>query len=175
VNAATFDRHLRLGLCWLDGVPTVASHAGQRQCPHCRRKWSYAVLRRRWAIAKEFCKGSTRRVAAAASGTDVHTAGRLYKQFQELLGKHFVEQLRQPEDGFYADPSRFDRAYSKVLKTPEQAKRLRLVVALCLGEMSTEARLELIYKLAFKERIQTLIRSALAARILRPKNRRAAS
>ena len=165
MNAADFDRHLRLELCWLDGVPTAASHAGQRQCPHCRRKWSYAVLRRQWLIAREFCKGSNRRKAAKVAGTDVHTAGRHYKRFQELLAPHFVELMRREDGEFFADPFRLADCYHDALKTPNPRKRLLLIVDLCLGEMTAESRLELIYRLAFRERIQELIRSALNAQM----------
>ena len=165
MTVADFDRHLRLELCWLDGIPTAASHAGQRQCPHCRRKWSYAVLRRQWVIAQEFCKGSNRRNAAKAAGTDVHTAGRHYRRFQELLAPHFVELMRRKDGGFFADPLRLADCYHDALKTPDPRKRLILIVHLCLGEMPAESRLELLYRLAFQEGVQQLIRSAIAAQL----------
>ena len=168
MNAADFDRHLRLELCWLDGVPTAASHAGQRQCPHCRRKWSYAVLRRQWLIAREFCMGSNRRVAAKAADTDVHTAGRHYKRFQELLAPHFVELAKRRDEGIFADPERVADACRQAMKTSDLRTRLMLVVDLYLAEMPAESRLELLYRLAFRERIRALIRSALAARLRRP-------
>lgn len=165
MNAADFDRHLRLELCWLDGVPTTASHAGQRQCPHCRRKWSYAALRSRWLIAQEFCKGSNRKRAAKLTGTGVHTAGRHYRSFQEILAPHFIELMRRGDGAFFADPLRLADCYSDALKTPDPRKRLLLVVDLVLGEMRAEERLELLYRLAFQEGVQALIRSAIAARL----------
>ena len=165
MNAADFDRHLRLELCWLDGVPTAASHAGQRQCPHCRRKWSYAVLLRQWVIAREFCKGSNRRTAAKAASTDVHTAGRHYRRFQELLAPHFVELMRREDGEFFADPLRLADCYHEALKTPDPRKRLFLIVDLCLGEMPAESRLELLYRLVFQGGVQQLIRSAIAAQL----------
>jgi hypothetical protein len=167
MNAADFDRHLRLELCWLDGVPTAASHAGQRQCPHCRRKWSYAVLRRQWLIAREFCKGSNRRTAAKAADADVHTAGRHYKRFQELLAPHFVELAQRRDEGIFADPERLADACRQAMKTLDLRKRFLLVVALYLAEMPAESRLELVYRLAFRERSRALIRSALDAQMRR--------
>lgn len=165
MDAADFDRHLRLELCWLDGIPTAASHAGQRQCPHCRRKWSYAVLRRQWLVATEFCKGSNRRMAAAVAGIDVHTAGRHYKRFQESLAPHFVELMRREDGEFSADPLRLADCYHEALRTPDPRKRLLLIVELFYGEMQAEVRLDLLYRLAFQERVQQLIRSAIAAQL----------
>lgn len=173
MDASDFDRHLRLELCWLDGIPTGESHAGQRQCPHCRRKWSYAVLRQQWLVAREFCKGSNRRTAAKAADTDVHTAGRHYKRFHELLAPHFVELVKRRDDGFFADPDRLATACRQAMKTLDLRKRLLLVVDLYLAEMPAESRLELIYRLAFRERIKVLIRSALDAQMrLKPHSAR---
>ncbi len=171
MDSLDFDRSLRLQLCWLDGFPTTASHAGQRQCPHCRRKWSYAVLRRQWVLAEEFCKGTTRKAAARRSKTGEHTAGRHYKYFQEHLAVRFVEMIRQPEDGFPIDPVRLAKACRTAMKISDRQKRLRLLVDLCLGELPVEIRLEMVYRTVFRVRIQSLIRGALAARLRREHGR----
>jgi len=167
VNSSDFDRHLRLELCWLDNFPTAASHAGQRQCRHCRRKWSYSVLRRQWLLAEEFCKGSTRRAAAVRANTDEHTAGRQYKRFQERLAVHFLEMVRKPDGGFKIDPLHVAEACKTAMKISEKQKRFRLLVDVCLGELTIENRLETIYRTVFHDHVQTLIRNAHQARIKR--------
>lgn len=168
MTGAEFDKYLETELCWTDGFPTVASHAGQRQCPHCRRKWSYVRMLQKWLLAKAFCAGLTRKAAAAYAGTEEHTAGRHYQLFQKLLFPFFVEQMRRLDDGFYADPERFADSLRSVLKTADPKRRFRIVVDFCLGEMAIESRLELLFRLAFRDRIQELARNALSAKLLAP-------
>jgi hypothetical protein len=166
MNAAEFDRFLRLQLCWLDGVPTEQSHAGQRQCPHCRRKWSYANLSRRWLVAQEFCQGSTRTAAARKAGLDVHTVGHLYKSYQNVLAPLFANSIRQgAASGFHVDPQRLAECCRQAMRTRNPRKRMVLMVELCLAEMPQEGRLEVLYKAAFQEPLRKLIRSAISARL----------
>lgn len=105
-------------------------------------------------------------MAAKVADTDAHTAGRQYKRFQALLASYFTEKICDPEDGFFADPARLADACRMAKKTTGEQRLLRLLVDLCLGEMKTESRFELLYRLAFREGIQELIRSAMAARLL---------
>jgi hypothetical protein len=56
-----FQRRLLGSRCWIDDAPTHASHAGQRQCTQCRRKWSFATLQRHWQLAKFFCAPGKRK------------------------------------------------------------------------------------------------------------------
>ena len=58
MNFREFQYRLAEQRCWLDDEPTHASHAGQRQCPRCRRKWSYTAMRRNWRLAELFCSPS---------------------------------------------------------------------------------------------------------------------
>lgn len=164
VTCSDFDHFLRLGLCWLDGVPTVASHAGQRQCPHCRRKWCYEALRRQWRVAQEFCKGSSRKLAATEAGVDVHTAGRHYRMFHTALAVHFTGRMCHPDGGVDADPNALARCCKEALRTTNPRKRLVLMVDLCLQDMPVEMQLDLLYRLVFRKRLRELSGRALAAR-----------
>ena len=83
----------------------------------------------------------------------------------ELLTPHFVELIRREDGGFSADPLRLADCYHEALRTPDPRKRLLLIVDLFFGEMQAEARLDLLYRLAFQERVQQLIRSAIAAQL----------
>lgn len=48
--------HLDGQLCWRCHCSTHASHARQRQCPQCRKKWSYARRQLEWSLAELFCQ-----------------------------------------------------------------------------------------------------------------------
>lgn len=50
-----YERHLEKQLCWICHRPTHQSHRRQRQCPLCRRKWSYHRRRMEWELMKAFC------------------------------------------------------------------------------------------------------------------------
>lgn len=72
-----FEAYLTRQMCWLDGAPTHASHAGQRQCRHCRRKWSYLKWTRYWRLAQLFC-------APSGKGAD---CGRHHRRNANNLGR----------------------------------------------------------------------------------------
>lgn len=67
--------------CWIDGARTHPSHAGQRQCPRCRRKWSYRTMQRHWRLAKFFSAPSAskfERDRAARPAPDNYGPGRVF-------------------------------------------------------------------------------------------------
>lgn len=163
MDAERFDRHLAGELCWLDGFPTVASHAGQRQCPHCRRKWSFAAMRRRWLVAQEFCKGASRRVAAERAGVEEHAAGRHYRVFQNKLAQFFTDRISRSEGRFSADPLRLADFCRRAQAQPDRRKRLLLMVQFCFEDMPIEGRLEVLYLVCFRPKIHALVRAAVRA------------
>ena len=57
-NLGEFRRRLAEERCWIDGACTHRSHARQRQCPQCRRKWSFGNTQRHWRLAELFCAPS---------------------------------------------------------------------------------------------------------------------
>ena len=65
-----YERYLEAQLCWHCGVETTRSHARQRQCPRCRKKWSYFRLQQEWLVLKGFCDGQN----AHRTGRDLHIA-----------------------------------------------------------------------------------------------------
>lgn len=165
MDAGTFDRHLALELCWLDDFPTVASHAGQRQCPHCRRKWSFAAMRRRWLVAQEFCKGSSRRVAAGRAGVEAHAAGRHYRDFQGKLAQFFTDRISRKDGRFSADPEQLADLCRRAQAQPDRRKRLLLMVEICFDDMAIEERLEVLYLVCFRPKVQALVRAAMGAQL----------
>jgi hypothetical protein len=86
-----FEEHLQLRLCWECHVPTHGCHLHQRQCPACRRKWSYQRLTRLWESALCFAEGIPPRRAAQVTGTSYKTALLRYWRFVRAL------RLTRPE------------------------------------------------------------------------------
>ncbi|MFO0796376.1 MAG: hypothetical protein U0804_02800 [Gemmataceae bacterium] len=89
------------------------SSGTQRQCPRCRRKWSFGNLRKRWDLLHAYLKHDTTRAAgrrAAAAGTPTATVptvldwfGRFRNAVAAAHTDRFGEELRR-RDGLLADP-----------------------------------------------------------------------
>ena len=158
VTASGFNRHLAEKLCWIDGVPTHQSSARQRQCGRCRRKWSYDGLAKKWMLAQEYCAGNTRREAAAATGVDVHTAGRHYAEFELALATRVRELLGAGEGWALGDAERLHQVLREGMRSPNRRQKLRLAAGLCFEKLRVRKRLELIYELVFAEKVEGLVR-----------------
>ncbi len=75
--------------------------------------------------------------------------------------------MRKPDGRFTIDPTRLAEACKTAMKISETQKRFRLLVDVCLGEMTVENRLETIYRTVFHDHVQRLIRNAHKARLKR--------
>lgn len=151
-----FNRHVTEQLCWIDGSPTRFSSARQRQCPRCRRKWSYEGLSKRWLLAQEYCAGRNRRSAAQAAGVDVHTAGRYYAEFDRALAGHLRRNLRLGRGWTFA-AMRSSRSITTARAT-SQKQRLRWAAEFCMEGVPVYRRLQLLYDLVFSARVERLLR-----------------
>jgi hypothetical protein len=156
VRASVFNRHVTQKLCWIDGSPTHASSARQRQCPLCRRKWSYDGLSKRWLLAQEYCAGRNRRAAAQAVGVDVHTAGRHYAAFERALADHLRRNLELGRAWKFAAIRSPRRIGAEKPPSPRQVRRL--AAQLCLEGLSVYRRMQLIYDVVFSARVERLLR-----------------
>lgn len=169
MTAEDFDQHLARQLCWIDGSPTHASHAGQRQCRHCRRKWSYSTLRKQWELARLYCTGRKRVQAAQRARVDPHMAGRHYRIFEDALAGHFLAaqmERRGPESSL--SPI-FDVGDS--LAHAKDRRLLRHCIAELLADYPLESRLELLYRLVFARRVRRFGVIVIEARANRPRRR----
>jgi len=156
VRVSVFNRHVTQQLCWIDGSPTHVSSALQRQCPRCRRKWSYEGLSKRWLLAQEYCAGRNRRSAARAAGVDVHTAGRSYAEFDQALGDHLRNNLKLGRGWKFA-AMRSSRTITTARVTSEK-QRLRWAAEFCMEGRPFDRRLQLLYDLVFSARVERLLR-----------------
>jgi hypothetical protein len=150
MTAEEFDQRLARQLCWIDGSPTHASHAGQRQCRHCRRKWSYSTLRKQWELARLYCAGHKRVEAAQCAKVDPHVAGRHYRIFEDALAGHFLADQLRRMSGESSAPLIYDVHES--LAHAKDRRLLRQCVAAILQDLPIAQRLELLFHLVFARR-----------------------
>src|SRR3954463_5784036 len=89
-----YERHLVGLLCWTCHAATGPCNARQRQCPRCRRKWSYDRRRTRWELLKAFCLNATAHHASRFARCDYRTAYRAYMHHRLTLGEMTAEGKR---------------------------------------------------------------------------------
>lgn len=163
MTAEDFDRFLRRRLCWLDGSPTHASSARQRQCRHCRRKWSYDRLALRWEAALALAGGRSRAECAEHLGVDIHTAGRFYTAMEKRIVEHLATELAGSGAGSPADGGEMMEAWRKVKKLRTRRAQNRHLAELCLRHRTVEARVELIFRLCFRDELRRRVGLRMAA------------
>ncbi len=159
MTAAAFNRHLTRKLCWIDGAATHASSARQRQCPRCRRKWSYDGLAKAWIVAQEYCAGRSRKEAAEAAAVDVHTAGRHYASFDLALATYVHTLLETGQSWRLGDADKRHEVQGKALRSPRsQRQKQRLAAKVCFEKLSIRKRLDLIFNEAFAAKVERFVR-----------------
>lgn len=154
-----FNRYLTRKLCWRDGSATHASSAWQRQCSHCRRKWSYEALAKQWVVAQEYCAGHTRQEAARAAKVGQHTAGRHYAAFEKALASHLRLLLKKGELWKLGDMEKIQTALRKSAKKLPPRRRRRLPAELCFEHLRLGERLALLFELVFLPKVRRRIGS----------------
>ena len=94
MELADYERHLVCLLCWACHAATGPCNVRQRQCPRCRKKWSYDRKRTRWELLKAFCLNATAHHAARHLRCHYRTAHRAYMHFRLALGEMTAEEKR---------------------------------------------------------------------------------
>lgn len=80
-----YEKHLIGELCWECHEATKPSSGRQRQCPRCRRKWSYVQAQRRWGVLRAFVLQASANHAAKTVGVSYPTAYAAFMRFREVL------------------------------------------------------------------------------------------
>jgi hypothetical protein len=150
----------------LDGFPTTESSNGQRQCPHCRRKWSFKNLTKEWDVAREFCHGTTRSIAAARTGMEAHAVGRLYRRLAATIVVVAANEIRLREYSF-KDAEKANIEIAKLQRAREGKMRDERISQIYLNEMAIEARYELLFRYVFKERVRKIATPALRTSLIK--------
>jgi hypothetical protein len=160
VTVEVFERFLEQRLCWVDGFPTTGSSGGQRQCPHCRAKWSYRNLERQWKLAREFCLGRRPTEAARRVGLEAHAAGRFFRTFTHTLSAAFLEEIRL--GGYhFRDAERANERIVRACRHNQQKLPDKLLVQICFAEMPAEKRFELAFRRLFRDPLRQRVEDAL--------------
>ncbi len=79
-----YEAHLARELCWTCHVPTHRSHQAQRQCPKCRKKWSYRRRQIELRLLRAFATGINVKRAAAQVGVAYRTAWTHFLTFERI-------------------------------------------------------------------------------------------
>ena len=79
------EKHLFGELCWPCHVATHASFARQKQCPKCRRKWSYRNKQIEWKLLEAFCLAASAHHAARCVDVAYHTAYSSFRRFRAAI------------------------------------------------------------------------------------------
>ena len=102
-----YEKRLIGELCRDCRAATHGSAARQRQCPRCRRKWSYEQRRQQWEILKAFVLGATAHHTARTLRISYPTVWCLYRSWRQCLWEE-SERERPPLCGeIEADESCF--------------------------------------------------------------------
>lgn len=83
MDFAQYTEHVQRALCWLCHEPTHRSHAAQRQCPNCRRKWSYQRRKIELELANRFATGFKAAEAARQCSVAYRTAWTHFLRFEQ--------------------------------------------------------------------------------------------
>ena len=90
-----YERHPIGQLCWNGQAATQASSARQRQCPRCRRTWSYATRRLYGELLQAFGLRATAHPAARSRPCHYATAFAAYRRSRAALVQMADEENRK--------------------------------------------------------------------------------
>lgn len=151
MEPAEFERRLSLRLCWRCGVPTHGGGGRQRQCPACRRKWSFVRLQSEWTTACAFCHGLGRAEAAELAGIGPHAAGRHYSRYERELVRYCHDALLLGHgDSLDHTSPEVMRLVDAIEALPPGLARNRAIVRLVFLGRDFHARRALLHRLVFQ-------------------------
>lgn len=162
VDWLAYEDHLTRGLCWVCGVPTRRSHLQQRQCPACRRKWSFVRLRADWALLQAFLVGKKAYKIHSSVGVSYPTAQKHFRLFENALRDRILD-CEPPGrfEGDWKDPGVLDQ-FARFLQERETARFEYSVRRALYFRKPIEETLPPFYDLFFKPRLKERLRRAAA-------------
>lgn len=149
-----FEAYLSSRLCWIDSIPTHGGGGNQRQCPKCRKKWSFIRLEQQALLIRHFCAlTTTERIptpsyVARQTRLAYNTVHTHFRAFEQRLDTFIPEYVRNraadfapltPEDYIYV------KRISAARATTRHGAILRLYV---LRQLPFEERCELVYRVS---------------------------
>ena len=156
-SVEVYQRYVAERLCWIDGFPTHASSDLQRQCPHCRKKWSYERLGQELRLLEQYCLGSNASEAAraieCAKNTALYHFGLFSSEMQEAVASMLL-------DGSIAtNPLTVTelRSLENALRAGDRLRREKACRHLFFVSLAYEERLECLFRCHVAKAVETKI------------------
>lgn len=145
-SIAIYRRYLDGHLCWVDGTATHASSDQQRQCPLCRRKWSFDNLRREIQLLDEFCLKQSASRAARELSCSKNTALIHYNTFFRHMEGVVAKLILDEKIALSPITSKELKSLERALTGGREKQRLNACRHLFFISLNAEERINLIFK-----------------------------
>lgn len=144
-SLGNYRRYLEDRRCWVDGTPTHGSSGQQRQCPKCRRKWSYEQRLLQVTLLEQYCQGINASWAAKNIGCAKNTARSHYDDFRIVMEKVMKSMLANEEVATNPVTIRELASLEKALRAGSVKRREKACRHLFLCSLCYEERLQAIF------------------------------
>ena len=145
-SLGNYRRYLEDRRCWVDGTPTHGSSGQQRQCPKCRRKWSYEQRLLQVTLLEQYCQGINASRAAKNIGCAKNTARSHYDDFRIVMEKVMKSMLANEEVATNPVTIRELASLEKALRAGSVNRREKACRHLFLCSLCYEERLQAIFR-----------------------------
>lgn len=145
-SLGNYRRYLEDRRCWADGTPTHASSGQQRQCPKCRRKWSYEHRLLQVTLLEQYCQGINASRAAKNIGCAKNTARSHYDGFRIVMERVMKSMLANEEVATNPVTIRELASLEKALRAGSVNRREKACRHLFLCSLCYEERLQAIFR-----------------------------
>ncbi len=162
-NISSYRTYLKERLCWIDGAPTHASSASQRQCPKCRVKWSYTHAALEFAIFEEFCKGDSASHVAQRLSCSRNTVMAHYRVLIPIMEDIVANMLL---DGKIAtNPQSIEELIrlEKALRVGSRKRKFAACRYLFLNSLDEAERAERLFLESISRSVQLRVQMAIRA------------
>lgn len=144
MSLEVYREYLTSMRCWVDGLKTHGFHRKQRQCPACRRKWSFRNRLIRLELLFAYAEEKTAFDAAEEVGCSRNTAQAF---FGEMLGRssEIVRLLLRVGGISMVGDARLERELLRIERKPGRfGKKLAMSRAVFFHGLSLEQRIRLL-------------------------------
>ena len=152
-----YQRYVAERLCWIDGIPTHASSDLQRQCPRCRKKWSYERLGQELRLLEQYCLGSNAAAAARAVECAKNTALYHYCMFNIKMQEAVASMVLNGEIATSPVTLIELRSLEKALRAGNGKRREKACRHLFLASLNYEERLECLFRCHVAKAVESRI------------------
>jgi hypothetical protein len=169
-----YREFLEKQLCWIDGARTHGSHATQRQCSKCRRKWNYRNRLNRLRLLIAYAQQRRAGEAANEVGCSRNTAQVFFREMDKRVAE-LVKVLRPAGGISIVDEKLTSLDLKRISCNPGKYLAKEAVSrAIFFNGINVERRIELLVELEIFSIAEVIYRiengKSLAKRIWRNKS-----